>query len=113
MIGVVVIAPFYAAEIASGHLIVASRNSALAIAYVAIFPSFFAYLFFNRGVELIGAASTGQFLNILPVMGAALAMLFLGEQLYIFHMAGIALIFAGIFVAGKKQVLPSLTKVKR
>ena len=40
-------------------------------------------------------------------------MLFLGEQLYIFHMAGIALIFAGIFVAGKKQVLPSLTKVKR
>ncbi|WP_339821501.1 DMT family transporter [uncultured Parasphingorhabdus sp.] len=113
MIGVVVIAPFYAAEIASGHLIVASRNSALAIAYVAIFPSFFAYLFFNRGVELIGAASTGQFLNILPVMGAGLAMLFLGEQLYIFHMAGIALIFAGIFVAGKKQVLPSLTKVKR
>ncbi|WP_417819081.1 DMT family transporter [Tritonibacter scottomollicae] len=112
MIGVVCIIPFYIAEIASGHLIVTSRESGLAIAYVAIFPSFFAYLFFNRGVELIGSAATGQFMNILPVMGAGLAMLFLGEQLYIFHVAGIALIFAGIFVAGKGTASPPFASAK-
>lgn len=112
MIGVIVIAPFYAAEIISGRLIVASRESGLAIAYVAVFPSFFAYLFFNRGVELIGSATTGQFMNILPVMGAGLAMLFLGEQLYAFHVMGIALIFAGIFVAGKGTIPSSLADVK-
>ncbi len=112
MIGLVCIAPFYAAEIANGRLIIASRESALAIAYVAIFPSFFAYLFFNRGVELIGSATTGQFMNILPVMGAGLAMLFLGEQLYAFHIAGIVLIFAGIFVAGKGIPPLSLANVK-
>ena len=102
IIGVAVIAPFYAAEIASGRYIISSRESYLAIGYVAIFPSFFAYLFFNRGVELIGSAATGQFMNILPVMGAGLAMLFLGERLFLFHIAGIALILAGIFIAGKK-----------
>lgn len=112
MIGLVCITPFYAAEIISGDLIIASRESALAIAYVAIFPSFFAYLFFNRGVELIGAATTGQFMNILPVMGAGLAMLFLGERLYAFHIAGIGLIFAGIFVAGQGIASPPLANVK-
>ncbi|MEW4466643.1 DMT family transporter [Parasphingorhabdus sp. JC815] len=99
MIGIIVIAPFYAADIASGRYIVASRESYLAIAYVSIFPSFFAYLFYNRGVELIGSAATGQYMNILPVMGAGLAMLFLGERLYLFHIAGIALILLGIFIA--------------
>ena len=112
MIGLVCIVPFYAAEIFRGHLIIASRESALAIAYVAIFPSFFAYLFFNRGVEIIGSAATGQFMNILPVMGAGLAMLFLGEQLHVFHITGIALIFAGIFVAGKGIASPSLANAK-
>ncbi len=112
VIGLMVIAPFYATEIAGGRLIKASRESALAIGYVAIFPSFFAYLFFNRGVELIGATATGQFLNIMPIMGAGLAMLFLGEQLHVFHITGIALIFAGIFVAGKATLASSLTRGK-
>ena len=112
IIGLVCIAPFYAADIVSEHLIVASRESGIAIAYVAIFPSFFAYLFFNRGVEIIGSAATGQFMNILPVMGAGLAMLFLGEQLHVFHITGIALIFAGIFVAGKGIASPSLANAK-
>ncbi|HEY9093077.1 DMT family transporter [Parasphingorhabdus sp.] len=102
VIGVIFIAPLYAVEIASGRLIIPSTETYLAIGYVAIFPSFIAYLFFNRGVELIGSATTGQFMNILPVMGAGLAMLFLGENLFTFHVIGIALIFAGIFIAGKE-----------
>ena len=75
----------------------------MAIAYVSIFPSFLAYLFFNRGVELIGSAATGQYLNVMPLMGAGLAMLFLGEELRLFHVAGLVLIVAGIAVAGKSQ----------
>ena len=32
----------------------------LALAYIAVFPSFVAYLFFNRGIELIGAGRPGS-----------------------------------------------------
>jgi drug/metabolite transporter (DMT)-like permease len=99
--GLAVVAPVYALELASGRAIVASRDRALAIAYVAIFPSFLAYLFFNRGVELIGSAATGQYMNVMPLMGAGLAMLFLGERLYLFHVAGLALVVLGIVVAGR------------
>ena len=107
IIGVLFIAPFYAAEVALGSLIVASRDSALAIFYVAIFPSFFAYLFFNRGVELIGSASTGQFMNVLALMGSGLAILFLGEDISTFHIIGLALIFGGILAAGKLVPAPN------
>lgn len=101
VVGIAVIAPVYAHELWSGRLIVPAMESALAIAYVSIFPSFLAYLFFNRGVELIGSAATGQYMNVMPLMGAGLAMLFLGEALHLFHVAGLALIVAGILVAGR------------
>lgn len=101
LVGVAVIAPVYVLELWGGRRIVPAPESALAIAYVSIFPSFLAYLFFNRGVELIGSAATGQYLNVMPLMGAGLAMLFLGEALHLFHVAGLLLIVAGIAVAGK------------
>ena len=101
MVGLVVIAPVYTAEVASGRVVVPEAGSALAIAYVSIFPSFLAYLFFNRGVELIGSAATAQYMNVMPLMGAGLAMLFLGETLHLFHVAGLALVVAGIWIAGR------------
>lgn len=101
MAGVMVIAPFYAAELWSGKLIVPVPGSALAIAYVSIFPSFLAYLFFNRGVELIGSAATGQYMNVMPLMGAVLAIIFLGEVLHLFHIVGLVLIVAGVVAAGR------------
>lgn len=106
VVGIAVIIPFYLHELWSGRLIVPATGSALAIAYVSIFPSFLAYLFFNRGVELIGSAATGQYMNVMPLMGAGLAMLFLGEKLHLFHIAGLALIVAGILVAGRPQSAP-------
>ncbi|MDO9363955.1 MAG: DMT family transporter [Sphingopyxis sp.] len=109
LVGLVVIIPVYAHEVWSGRLIVPATGSAFAIAYVAIFPSFLAYLFFNRGVELIGSAATAQYMNVMPLMGAGLAMLFLGETLHLFHVAGLILVVAGILVAGR-GVQPAAAK---
>ena len=109
IIGIVFIAPFYAIEIQSGRLISPQWDSFLAIGYVGIFPSILAYLFFNRGVELIGSAGTGMYMNILPVLGAGLAILFLNERLYVFHAIGLVLIMGGILFAGRGQQPPSGT----
>ena len=106
LIGIVAIAPFYAGELVQGRRIVAARESVLAIGYVAVFPSFLAYLFFNRGVELIGSAATGQYMNVMPLIGAGLAIAFLGEELHLFHVAGLFLVIAGIFVAGRSMQAP-------
>ena len=103
LIGVLVIAPFYVWEILSGRRIVAEVDSWLAIGYVSLFPSLIAYLFFNRGIELIGSAATGMYMNVLPLLGAGLAILFLGEELFLFHVAGMALIVGGILWAGRGE----------
>ncbi len=83
--------------------------SLLAIAYVAVFPGFLSYLFFNRGVELVGATRSGQFIHLMPVFGSLLAILLLGETFHPFHAAGIALIAGGIALAsvGRRPTPPA------
>ena len=98
-VGVAAVAPFYVWEVAGGRLIDARPGSWLAIAYVCVFPSLIAYLFYNRGVELIGSAAAGLYLNVMPVIGAILAVLFLGEDIHAYHFAGVTLIAVGILCA--------------
>jgi drug/metabolite transporter (DMT)-like permease len=69
--------------------------------YVAIFPSALAYLFFNRGVALIGPNRAAPFQHLMPVFGSAMAILFLGETLQPFHIAGYALVLAGVVIASR------------
>jgi drug/metabolite transporter (DMT)-like permease len=67
-----------------------------AMLYVGIFPSFVGYVFWNRGVHEVGPNVAGIFVHLMPAFGAILAWLFLDERIYLFHVAGIALILAGI-----------------
>lgn len=98
-LGSMMILPFYLWEVANGGRIEGGPPAWLAMAYIAVFPSFVAYLFFNRGIELIGAARAGQSWHLMPVFGSILAVMFLDETFYIYHAVGIALIGGGIAVA--------------
>jgi drug/metabolite transporter (DMT)-like permease len=102
-IGSMMILPFYLWEFAQGNRIQGSISAWLGLAYIAVFPSFIAYLFFNRGIELIGAARASQSWHLMPVFGSILAVLFLGETFYLYHAAGIALIAAGIVLASVRR----------
>jgi drug/metabolite transporter (DMT)-like permease len=92
-------APFSLWELASGQSLVPTPATLGAIAYVSIFPSLLAYIFYNRGVELIGSGRAGAFLHLTPLFGAALAIVFLGERLEAYHVAGFVLIVAGVALA--------------
>jgi drug/metabolite transporter (DMT)-like permease len=107
-IGSMMILPFYIWEFMQGGHIEGSATAWLGLAYIAVFPSFIAYLFFNRGIELIGAARAGQSWHLMPVFGSILAVLFLGETFYAYHAIGIALIAAGIVLASlRPAALPT------
>lgn len=97
--GSVLLLPLCVWEAHGGAEIRGGWPSWAAIAYTAVVPSLVAYLFFNRGVELIGAARAGQSLHLVPVFGAALAVLFLGERIEAYHVFGIVLIAAGLALA--------------
>src|SRR5215469_192424 len=98
-IGSLMMLPFYVWEIAAGATIRGGLASLAAMAYTAVLPSFIAFLFFNRGVELIGAGRAGQSVHLIPVLGMALALLFLGERFHLYHALGATATTAGIFLA--------------
>ena len=104
--GFAIITPFAAWEYANGARMALSALSLGGIAYVGIFPSLFSFLFWNRGVTAIGANRAAQFLFLVPVFAAALAIAFLGESLEFHHVAGVALIFLGIHAATRKGRAP-------
>ena len=95
--------PLAAFEHAAGARIEASLAAWLAIAYTAIFPSFLAYLCFNRGVEIVGATRAGVTMNLVPLFTAVLAIAALGEQPQPYHAVGFALIIAGVWLSARRR----------
>jgi drug/metabolite transporter (DMT)-like permease len=88
--------PAYLLELTRTGPFVLTRETALSILYVALFPSIVAYFCWNRGVAGVGANRAGLFMNLIPVFASALSIAFLGETLQAFHLAGMALILCGM-----------------
>lgn len=78
-----------------------SLGATVAIFYVGIFASLIALILFMRGVSLVGPALAGQSIHLMPLYGAILGSLFLGEELHLYHAIGIAAILLGIVIAGR------------
>jgi drug/metabolite transporter (DMT)-like permease len=68
----------------------------ISILYMALFPSVLAFIFWNQAVREVGPNKAGLFLYLMPVFGAVLSAVFLGESIQTFHLIGMALIFSGI-----------------
>ena len=98
-VGVVFLIPLAVVEAQAGARLIVTPVSAFALVYSCVFPAFLAYLFYNRGVELVGPALAGQYVHLMPAFGVVLAVLFLGETLHPYHIAGIGLIGAGLWLA--------------
>jgi drug/metabolite transporter (DMT)-like permease len=93
----------HALELALGGVAMPTDAATVAlVAYTAVFASIAAYLSWNGGVALIGPAAAGPFLHLMPPFSALLAVPFLGEVVRPFHALGMALIVAGVALAGRR-----------
>jgi drug/metabolite transporter (DMT)-like permease len=86
-------------EIANGAFIQPTLKGLALLLYVAIFPSLLAQIFYMRGVELIGPGRAGVFVNLVPVFGALLAVILLGESFAAYHVVALLLVAIGIGIA--------------
>jgi drug/metabolite transporter (DMT)-like permease len=91
--------PLVAYEIAAGTVQWPTPKGWLIMLFIGLFPSFLAQVFFMRAVELIGPGRAGLFVNLVPVFGAFLAVLILGEPFHLYHAAALALVLGGIIIA--------------
>ena len=95
--------PLLALEIARGTAQFPTPRGWLILLYVAVMPSLLSQAFYMRGVELIGPARAGLFVNLVPVFGALLAVLLLGEPFAYYHALGLVLVLGGIGLAERRR----------
>ncbi|MEX0344135.1 MAG: DMT family transporter [Rhizobiaceae bacterium] len=98
-VGAVWLLPFAIWEFSSGQEMPETRHAWGSIAGIIVFASLLAFSGFQFGVRHLGAPVAGIFMYMLPVYGVALAMIFLGERLEFYHLAGAALVMGGIVSA--------------
>jgi drug/metabolite transporter (DMT)-like permease len=67
----------------------------LAVLYIGIAPAVIGFLSWNSGVRRLGSSGAMVFYNMLPLYGALLGYLFLGESIGPAHLIGGALIIGG------------------
>jgi drug/metabolite transporter (DMT)-like permease len=100
--GALLLLPFSIWELSTGFTLKFDALTLATLIYVVIFPSTLAYLFFNRGIALIGPNRAAPFFHLIPVFGSAMAILLLGEQPHLFHLVGYLLVLAGVVIASRK-----------
>ena len=98
-IGVIIL---YIAFILQGYSLefsfLSNKEVLYSLIYIVIFPSILSFYFWNMATIEIGANKAGQSAHLMPIFGAILAYIFLGEVLEFYHIVGIVLIAIGIYL---------------
>ncbi|CAM3076233.1 DMT family transporter [Vibrio diazotrophicus] len=99
ILAILALLPFYLWEVYSGQYPVWNAHSIMSLLYIGIFPSIGAFLLYMQCVKLLGPAKASLSVHLIPVFGAMLSALFLGEFVQIYHLWGIILIFLGVILS--------------
>ena len=99
LIGALTTLPFHIAEIILVEAMPLSWTALWAVAFVALFPSVLAQLFWVDSIRRIGPTTAGYFIYMTPIFGTLMAIVLLGETFAWYHAAGIVLILGGVWLA--------------
>ena len=105
-LGGLMLLPLATWELATGTPIFFDALTFGTLAFVIVCPSALAYLFYNRGLTLIGPNRAAPFFHLLPVFGSTMAIVLLGEKMQLFHVIGYVLVLAGVVIASRQSRLP-------
>jgi drug/metabolite transporter (DMT)-like permease len=79
------------------------------LAYATLLSLVVAYLLWNRGIRQIGPSRAALFTTLTPLVATLTAIAVLGERPGLLHLAGGALIIAGVLVSRRPAPLTSTT----
>lgn len=96
-IGTLLLAPFALFELWGKSFPEISAGGWLSVLYLGAAASAGAYWLYNRSLKYLEAGQTAQFMNLLPIVGVATAVLFLGESLALWQVVGGALALIGVW----------------
>ena len=101
--GLLFLLPVYLLELKMGYYANLDLPFILTLTYVVLFPGLCSFLFWIKGISIIGANRSGIFLHLMPIFSAVMAILIFKESFFFFHLIGAILILTGILLSNKKR----------
>lgn len=89
-----------------------SNQSMLEILYLAVFATVVAFLLFNWGIQRIGATKASAYINLMPVNAVWIAVFLYGEKISTYHLLGMSLAIAGVFITTQNKVQPAVLETE-
>lgn len=80
-----------------------SLKSWIAIAYLGVFGTAIAFVWYYQGIKQIGPTKAGIFINFVPISAILLAFLILAEPISPSLAIGAVLVTAGVYLTNKKS----------
>jgi drug/metabolite transporter (DMT)-like permease len=99
IIGTTVLFPVFLADPFGESNIIWNQEMIMAIIYIAIFPSIVSYIAWNHGMHKLGASLGGQYIHLMPLFGAFMAVIFLKERIHTYHIVGALCIGLGLWLS--------------
>ena len=99
LLGLIPLVPFYLVESVVYRPVPVSIETVLVVFVLALLVSVLGMLMWTRGNQLIGPNRAAIYVNLLPLFGALLAVLLLGESIRTYHVVGGLLIGSGMWLA--------------
>ena len=102
--GFLFLIPIYFIEYQMGFRIELDKHFIMVLFYVVLFPGLVSFIFWIKGISLIGANRSGVFLHTMPILSAIMAMIIFNEKFMFYHMLGAIFILIGILLSNKKKL---------
>ena len=99
--GLIFLLPAYLIELALGYKASIHVPFVLTLTYVVLFPGLASFIFWIKGIAMIGSNRAGIFLHLMPIFSTIMAILIFKEKFMFFHLVGAALIITGIVLSSK------------
>jgi drug/metabolite transporter (DMT)-like permease len=100
-IGTILLIPSTIFELWNKPLPSISATGWYSILYLGAIASALSYLLYNRALKEMPAFIVGIFINLDPIIGAAIAMIFLKEQITAWQIVGSILVICGMYLSSK------------
>ncbi|TCS36286.1 threonine/homoserine efflux transporter RhtA [Paucimonas lemoignei] len=103
---------FFAIQTTPTFFVAPSWPIALSIVFMGLFGSALAYLWWNQGIQRLGATTVAGFLNLVPLFTTLIGVA-LGQPVSLAQLCGAALVIVGVLYSSGSLSLASLMSVQR
>ena len=101
--GLIFLLPIYIVEMKMGYIASLNIPFVLTLTYVVLFPGLASFIFWIKGISIIGSNRSGIFLHLMPIFSTILAIIIFKEEFMVYHLIGAILIITGIILSSRKN----------